>query len=113
MPPARGFLNTTFTETPGSIAREGAPRALIHTDDAARLGLTEGRMVRLGNRRGEVTVRARPLPTARPGVVVVEGNWPSDAYPGRVGVNVLIGADPVPPNGGVAFHDTAIWMRAA
>ncbi len=113
VPPARGFLNTTFTETPGSIAREGEPRALIHTDDAARLGLTEGRMVRLGNRRGEVTVRARPLPTARPGVVVVEGNWPSDAYPGRVGVNVLIGADPVPPNGGVAFHDTAIWMRAA
>ena len=24
-----------------------------------------------------------------------------------------IGADPVPPNGGVAFHDTAVWMRAA
>ncbi|MBI3198829.1 MAG: molybdopterin oxidoreductase family protein [Rhodospirillales bacterium] len=113
VPPARGFLNTTFTETPGSIAREGEPRALIHTDDAARLGLAEGTMVRLGNGRGEVTVRARPVPTARPGVVVVEGNWPSDAYPGRVGVNVLIGADPVPPNGGVAFHDTAIWMRAA
>ncbi len=113
VPPARGFLNTTFTETPGSVAREGEPRALIHTDDAARLGLAEGAMVRLGNGRGEVTVRARPVPTARPGVVVVEGNWPSDAYPGRVGVNVLIGADPVPPNGGVAFHDTAIWMRAA
>ena len=113
VPPARAFLNTTFTETPGSVAREGEPRALIHTDDAARLGLEEGTMVRLGNGRGEVTVRARPIPTARPGVVVVEGNWPSDAYPGRVGINVLIGADPVPPNGGVAFHDTAVWMRAA
>ena len=30
VPPARGFLNTTFTETPGSVAREGEPRALIH-----------------------------------------------------------------------------------
>jgi anaerobic selenocysteine-containing dehydrogenase len=113
VPPARGFLNTTFTETPGSIAREGEPRALIHEDDAARLGLAEGTLVRLGNGRGEVKLRARPARTARPGVVIVEGNWPSDAYPERVGINVLIGADPVPPNGGAAFHDTAIWLRAA
>ncbi len=113
VPPARGFLNTSFTETPGSVAREGEPRALIHEEDAARLGLCEGALVRLGNARGEVKLRARPALTARPGVVIVEGNWPSDAYLDRVGINVLIGADPVPPNGGAAFHDTAVWMRAA
>jgi anaerobic selenocysteine-containing dehydrogenase len=113
VPPARTFLNTTFTETPGSIAREVEPRAVIHPDDAARLGVVEGTLVRIGNERGEVSLRVRPLETAKPGVVVVEGNWPSDAYPGRVGVNVLIGADPVPPSGGAAFHDTAIWLRAA
>jgi anaerobic selenocysteine-containing dehydrogenase len=112
VPPARGFLNTTFTETPGSVAREGEPRALVHVEDAARLGLSEGTLVRLGNARGEVKLRARPIVTAQPGVIIVEGNWPSDAYPERVGINVLIGADPVPPNGGAAFHDTAVWMRA-
>jgi anaerobic selenocysteine-containing dehydrogenase len=111
VPPARGFLNTSFTETPGSVAREGEPRVLIHPDDAARLGVDEGSLVTLGNPRGEVRLRARPQPTAQPGVVIVEGNWPSDAYPGKVGVNVLIGADPVPPNGGAAFHDTAVWLR--
>jgi anaerobic selenocysteine-containing dehydrogenase len=113
VPPARNFLNTSFTETPSSAGREGEPRALIHHDDAARLGITDGAMVRLGNGRGQVTLRARPEVTARPGVIIVEGNWPSDAYPGRVGVNVLIGADPVPPNGGAAFHDTAVWLRPA
>ena len=113
VPPARAFLNTTFTETPGSVSREGEPRALIHEDDAARLGLAEGAMVRLGNARGEVKLASRPASTARPGVVIVEGNWPSDAYPDRVGINTLIGADPVPPNGGAAFHDTAVWMRVA
>jgi anaerobic selenocysteine-containing dehydrogenase len=113
VPPARAFLNTTFTETPGSVSREGEPRALIHEDDAARLGLGEGAMVRLGNARGEVKLAARPARTARPGVVIVEGNWPSDAYPGRIGINTLIGADPVPPNGGAAFHDTAVWMKVA
>ncbi len=112
VPPARAFLNTTFTETPGSVKREGEPRALIHEDDAARLGLSEGSVVRLGNSRGEVRVKARPSRTARPGVVIVEGNWPSDAYLDGAGINTLVGADPVPPNGGVAFHDTAIWMRA-
>jgi anaerobic selenocysteine-containing dehydrogenase len=113
VPPARAFLNTTFTETPGSAKREGEPRALIHEDDAARLGVGDGSIVRLGNARGEVRVKARPSQTARPGVVIVEGNWPSGAYLDRVGINVLIGADPVPPNGGAAFHDTAIWMKAA
>ncbi len=113
VPPARAFLNTTFTETPGSIRREGEPRALIHEQDAARLGVVDGSVVRLGNARGEVRVRARPSLTARPGVVIVEGNWPSGAYLDGVGINVLIGADPVPPNGGAAFHDTAVWMRAA
>ena len=113
VPPARGFLNTTFTETPGSVAREVEPRALIHHHDAARLGIGDGEFVRLGNARGEVTLRARPVETARPGVVVVEGNWPSEAFVDHVGINVLIGSDPVPPNGGAAFHDTAVWMRVA
>jgi anaerobic selenocysteine-containing dehydrogenase len=113
VPPARSFLNTTFTETPGSVAREGEPRALIHQADAGRLGIVEGTLVRLGNDRGEVRLRARPLDTAKPGVVVVEGNWPSGAYLDRIGVNVLIGSDPVPPNGGAAFHDTAVWLRVA
>jgi anaerobic selenocysteine-containing dehydrogenase len=113
VPPARGFLNTSFTETPGSVAREGEPRALIHDDDAARLGIMEGGFVRLGNGRGEVLLRARSAEVALPGVVIVEGNWPSSAYSERVGINLLIGADPVPPNGGAAFHDTAIWLRAA
>jgi anaerobic selenocysteine-containing dehydrogenase len=113
VPPARAFLNTTFTETPGSIAREVEPRALIHRDDALRLGIVEGGLVCLGNRRGEVKLRAIPAETARPGVVIVEGNWPSGAYIDGVGINVLIGSDPVPPNGGAAFHDTAVWLHAA
>jgi len=113
VPPARSFLNTTFSETPGSRKREGEPRALIHPDDAARLGITDGMLVRLSNARGVVTVRARPADTARPGVLIVEGNWPSDAYPGGVGINTLIGADPVPPNGGVAFHDSSVALAIA
>ena len=36
--PARTFLNSTFTETPSSLAREKRPTALLHPDDCAALG---------------------------------------------------------------------------
>src|SRR3546814_2301963 len=51
--PARSFLNTSFTETPGSRAREGRPTVLMHPEDCARLAIAEGDRVRLGNHRSE------------------------------------------------------------
>src|SRR5262249_41058812 len=33
--PARGFLNSTFTETPTSRSREGRPEVMVHPADAA------------------------------------------------------------------------------
>ena len=35
--PARNFLNSTFNETPTSLAREKRPTVMIHPDDAAAL----------------------------------------------------------------------------
>jgi anaerobic selenocysteine-containing dehydrogenase len=111
--PARRFLNTTFTETPGSQAREKRPTALIHPDDADRLGLSDGERVALGNERGKAIVHARRFDGLQPGTVVVEGIWPNDAFEGGIGINAVVGADPIPPNGGGAFHDTAVWARRA
>jgi anaerobic selenocysteine-containing dehydrogenase len=57
--PARTFLNSTFNETPGSVKREGRPTVLVHPDDLARLGIADGAKVRIGSRRGEVTLHAK------------------------------------------------------
>jgi anaerobic selenocysteine-containing dehydrogenase len=111
--PARQFLNSSFTETPTSIAREKRPTALIHPADCAELGLAEGNRVRLGNRRGTVVVHVHPFDGLQRGVVVVESIWPNRAFEEGIGINALIGADPGPPRGGAVFHDTAIWMRPA
>jgi anaerobic selenocysteine-containing dehydrogenase len=111
VPPARSFLNTSFTETPGSVKREGAPRALLHPSDLAKLGLQDGGAVRIGNQRGAVTVAVKSFADVQPGVIIVEGIWPNDSFEGGLGINQLIGADRVPPNGGSAFHDTAVWLR--
>ncbi len=112
-PPARQFLNTTFTETAGSRQREGAPALRMHAADAARLGLADGARIRMGNRRGAITLALRVFEGVREGVVALEGISPSDLFPEGIGVNALIGSEPVAPAGGVAFHDTAVWVRGA
>src|SRR5476651_418259 len=43
--PARGFLNSTFNETPTSRQREGRPEVMIHPDDADVMGIGDGAAV--------------------------------------------------------------------
>ena len=108
--PARSFLNTTFTETPGSRRREGRPTALLHAEDMAALGLTDGDEARLGNRQGSVRLHVRSAPGQQRGVVVVESLWPNAAFAEGIGINVLTSDAPAAPNGGAVFHDTAVWI---
>jgi anaerobic selenocysteine-containing dehydrogenase len=109
--PARTFLNSTFTETPSSLAREKRPTALLHPDDCAALGVTTGAAVQLGNERGEVIAHAEPRGGQPRGVVIVEGVWPGKHFVNRLGINALTSAEPGYPNGGAVFHDTAVWIR--
>lgn len=109
--PAHDFLNTTFTETPTSRRKLVRPTALLHPQDCAREGIATGDPVRLGNERGSVVVHACAFAGLQPGVVVVESIWPHAAFVEGIGINALIGSDPVPPAGGAAFHDAAVWVR--
>ncbi|MGE0736370.1 MAG: molybdopterin-dependent oxidoreductase [Alphaproteobacteria bacterium] len=111
--PSRGFLNSSFNETPSSIKREGRPTLMIHPDDCARLGIVTGSKVKVGNNQAEITVHAKAFDGLQPGVVIVEGIWPNSAFEGGLGVNALTSAEAGPPFGGAVFHDTAVWVRAA
>ncbi|MEH6689720.1 MAG: molybdopterin oxidoreductase family protein [Pseudorhizobium pelagicum] len=109
--PARSFLNSTFAETPSSVQKEGRPEVMVEPSDAAALGIVDGDVVRLGNRRGEIRLHARIVSGARPGVLIAEGLWPNKAHLDGEGINVLTGGDAVAPYGGAAFHDNHVWMR--
>jgi anaerobic selenocysteine-containing dehydrogenase len=109
--PARNFLNSSFNETPGSLARERRPEVMIHPQDAAAAGIADGEEVVLGNDRGEVRIHARLFAGVRRGVAVAESIWPNDAYTDGRGINTLTGADPIAPHGGAAFHDNRVWIR--
>jgi anaerobic selenocysteine-containing dehydrogenase len=109
--PARGFLNSTFTETPTSLTRERRPEVMIHPADAGPLGVADGDPVTLGNRRGKVQIHAKLFDGVRRGVLIAESIWPNSAYADGRGINTLTGADSVAPFGGAAFHDNKVWLR--
>jgi anaerobic selenocysteine-containing dehydrogenase len=108
--PSRSFLNTSFNNTPSSIAREGRPTALVHPEVLAGLGLRDGDRLRIGNRRGSVVVHARGFDGLQRRVVIVEGLWPNRAFEEGIGINLLTSADPGLPRGGAVFHDTSVWL---
>jgi anaerobic selenocysteine-containing dehydrogenase len=109
--PSRGFLNSSFTETPTSRARERRPSVMMHPKDAASLGVGEGDIVRLGNRRGDTRLHVKVFEGLRRGVLISEGVWPSEAFLDGRGINCLTGDDIVAPFGGAAFHDNRVWVR--
>ncbi len=109
--PARSFLNSTFNQTPSSIAREKEPSVMLHPEDAAKQEITEGEIIRIGNRQGDLRIKARLFAGVRRGVVIAEGLFPNDAHLDGRGINTLTGADQVAPYGGAAFHDNRVWIR--
>jgi anaerobic selenocysteine-containing dehydrogenase len=111
--PSRGFLNSTFNETPTSLAQEKRPTVMIHSDDARPLDIADGAFVVLGNMRGQVRLHAKLFDGLQRGVLIAESIWPNSAYPDGCGINTLTGADSIAPYGGAAFHDNKVWVRRA
>ncbi|HEY6700475.1 MAG TPA: molybdopterin oxidoreductase family protein [Pseudolabrys sp.] len=111
--PARGFLNSTFNETPTSLEQERRPTVMVHPDDARSCGIAEGDYVALGNKRGQVHLHAKLFDGVRRGVLIAESIWPNSAYADGRGINTLTGADPIAPYGGAAFHDNSVWIQKA
>jgi anaerobic selenocysteine-containing dehydrogenase len=109
--PARGFLNSSFTETPTSLVAERRPEVMIHPGDAAALAVGDGDEVALGNSRGQVRLHAKLFDGVRRGVLIAESLWPNSAYADGRGINTLTGADSIAPFGGAAFHDNKVWLR--
>jgi hypothetical protein len=65
----------------------------------------------MGNAQAETVVWVKGFDGLQRGVVVVEGLWPDADFPGGVGINALVSAEPAAPAGGGVFHDTAVWLR--
>jgi anaerobic selenocysteine-containing dehydrogenase len=110
--PARNYLNSCFTETATSLAREARPTVKINPNDCAAIGVTDGDLVRLGNELGDLAIHVEVFDGVQPGIVIVESVWPNSAFEEGIGINLLTSAEPAAPDGGAVFHDTAVWIRS-
>ncbi|MBL4740814.1 MAG: molybdopterin-dependent oxidoreductase [Sneathiella sp.] len=111
--PARNFLNSTFTATPTSLKREKRPTVMLHSENAKTIGAEQGDIVRMGNAQGSLLIHVELFDGLQSGTVIVEGIWPNNAFIEKVGINLLVGSDAAKPNGGAAFHDSAVWIKQA
>ena len=98
---------------PSSRAREGRPRAKIHPDDLAALGISDGARIRMGNERGEIAIHVEAFSGVQRGVVIVESIAPNSDFEGEEGINTLTSAIQAAPYGGAAFHDNHVWIKPA
>ena len=97
--PARGFLNSTFNETPiVARARSGRPEVMIHPRRCRRARDRGRRQGRLGNRRGDgAAARAavRRRAPRRADRRIASGR--TTPTPDGRGINTLTGADAIAP----------------
>jgi anaerobic selenocysteine-containing dehydrogenase len=111
-PPARNYLNSSFSETKTSREKEGRPELMIAPADAVREGIASGDIVAIGNDRGTIRIHARVTDLTKPGVLVAEGLWPNKAHLDGEGINTLTSAEAAAPYGGVGLHDNHVWLKA-
>ncbi len=109
--PSRHFLNSTFSETTTSKKLQKRPTAKINPNDADKLSVGPGDIIRIGNNKGSIAIHAEVTSETRIGTIVVESVWPNDAFIENIGINLLTSAEASQPTGGAPFHDTSVWVR--
>lgn len=112
-PPARNFLNTSFTHVERWRQKEGKPYLRLTAATAATYEIAEGDLVEVGNGRGTVLLTAQVATGQSDGVLVAEGLWNNGDFKGGRGINSLVSDEAGQPNGGALFHDTKVWLRKA
>ncbi len=107
------FLNSSYSHLPKHGPAEGSPFVEMVASDAERLGLHDGAIARVHNRRGSLELPVKITERLRPGVVAVPwGWWAHQHTDGRV-ANALTNATLTDWGGGVAYYDTAVAVTRA
>jgi anaerobic selenocysteine-containing dehydrogenase len=110
-PPARHFLNSTFANLPRFREFEREPHLDMHPEDAAARGIRDGELVRVFNRRGSYTLRARVNGKPRPGVVVAPSVWWKKHAPDRRNANNVTSQRIADLGGGSTFYDCRVEVE--
>jgi anaerobic selenocysteine-containing dehydrogenase len=103
--------HTAFSGVATLRRRAGAPECVLHPEDAAKRGLSNGDDVVLVNDRGEVRLRLRVSDEVGPGVVLVPGQRPSGEAHGTT-INMLSSTRFADFGEGATYQSTRLDVRS-
>ncbi len=110
-PAAHYFLNATFANVPGLVARQGPPTIVLHPTDAAARGLQEGDKARVYNDRGKFRATVTISDRVRAGVAATsKGFWPK-RVDGAANANATVAERDSDMGGGAVFHDNRVEVQ--
>ncbi|OFZ89888.1 MAG: molybdopterin oxidoreductase [Betaproteobacteria bacterium RBG_16_66_20] len=112
-PPARNFLNSSFANLRRFRDAEGEPSLELHSEDAAKRGISDGDRVRLFNDRGSFTLRARVNDKPRRGVVVAPSVWWKKFARDRRNANDLTSQRTADLGGAATYYDCLVEVERA
>ena len=112
-PPARNFLNSSFSHLPAFLAEEKTPHLDIHPGDAATRGIGSGDPVRIFNDRGSLLATARVTDRARSGVVVAPSVWWRKLAPGGENANAVTSQALTDLGRAATFYDCLVEVQPA
>lgn len=106
--PNHSYINSTFGNQEKLRSLEKAPMLHMHTEDAERLGFTDGERVLVRNDRGEVKLTLKLGEDVLPGVLVTQGLWWDDEERGMSPVNALTPQRLADMAGGATFFSNRV-----
>jgi anaerobic selenocysteine-containing dehydrogenase len=112
-PPARNFLNSSFSQLPAFLDEEKTPQLDIHPDDAGPRSIATGTPVRIFNDRGSLLAAARVTDRARQGVVVAPSIWWRKLAPGGENANAVTSQALTDLGRAPTFYDCLVEVQPA
>ena len=107
-PPAKSFLNSTFSHLESFLRSERHPLVLINPEDAARREITDGDRVRVWNDRGQCELIARVSDRVKPGVACALSVWWNKLSFGHCNVNQTVSQALTDIGSGATFFDNLV-----
>lgn len=105
------LLNSSYANDAKIRERLRSAGAVLHPDDAARYGITEGMPIRLVNETGELPMVARLSTDVTPHTILVsKGRWPK-YDPSHANVNVLNPGDKTDIGESSCVHSVRVEIR--
>jgi anaerobic selenocysteine-containing dehydrogenase len=110
--PRHYFLNTTFVNIE-SLRKNAEPECVLHVNDAARRGISEGARVVVFNDRGEFTAIARVGEQIREGVAWAPSIWWGKLSPDGTNANATTSQRVTDMGNAPVFYDNLVEVALA